>query len=146
MKLTRHTDYALRLLMTLALQPEAPRTIDDVARSFRISADHLRKVAQTLARAGFIRTARGRGGGVKLARAPAAIVLGAVVRATEESFALVECQAPEAAHCAIAAACVLPRPLQLAVQAFLEVLDRYTLADLVTGPHRRGKLRDLLAP
>lgn len=145
MKLTRHTDYALRLLMALAAKPDSPLTIAAVAKRYRISTEHLRKVAQTLVRGGFVRAVRGRGGGMMLARPAAAIGLGAVVRATEEHFAPVECLVPGTPNCAIVSACLLPGPLRQAVKAFLDVLDRYTLADLLAGPRRTEQLRQLLS-
>ena len=69
MHLTRHTDYALRLLMLLALEPDELHTIEEVARRYGISRNHLRKIAQTLAQAGFVESLRGRGGGLRLGRA-----------------------------------------------------------------------------
>jgi len=86
MRLTRHTDYALRLLMLLAMEPEAKHTIGEAARRYHISRNHMMKVAQTLVQAGFVGGLRGRRGGLRLERQAEAINLGAVVRATEESL------------------------------------------------------------
>ena len=83
MRLTLHTDYALRLLMLLAIEPENRHTIEEVAQRYDISRNHLMKVTQTLSQAGFLESLRGRGGGLRLSRFPASINLGAVVRATE---------------------------------------------------------------
>ena len=91
MRLTLHTDYALRTLMLLALEPDEVHTIASIAKRYRISRNHLMKVAQTLIEAGFVDGIRGRNGGLKLAKPPAEIILGDVVRITEDGFALVEC-------------------------------------------------------
>jgi Rrf2 family nitric oxide-sensitive transcriptional repressor len=145
MRLTLHTDYALRLLMLLAIEPDALHTIEEAARRYDISRNHLMKVTQTLAQAGFIDSLRGRGGGLRLARPAVAIELGAVVRATEDNFALVECMDPERNTCVLSPACRLRGPIEEAMAAFIAVLDRYTLADLVKNPGTLKQMRRLLA-
>ena len=130
MKLSRYTDYALRVLMHIAVRGDRASSIPEIARAYLISEDHLRKVVHSLGREGFIATQRGRGGGLRLARPPGEINLGAVVRHTEDSFRLVPC--PE---CLISPVCRLPGVLNEAVQAFLGVLDKYTLADLSAPRH-----------
>jgi Rrf2 family nitric oxide-sensitive transcriptional repressor len=144
MRLTRHTDYALRLLMLLAAEPEAIHTIDEAARRYRVSRHHLMKVTQTLIKAGFVNGARGRGGGLRLHRPAASINLGAVVRATEENLDLVECFDPETDACVLTPACGLKAPLREGLKAFLAVLDGYSLADLVKGPTTQ-RIRRVLA-
>jgi Rrf2 family transcriptional regulator, nitric oxide-sensitive transcriptional repressor len=144
MRLTRHTDYALRLLMLLALEPEAAHTIEAVARRYRISRNHASKVAQTLIQAGFVGGARGPGGGLRLQRGAEKVNLGAVVRATEESLALVECFDSRRNACVVAPACGLREPLQAALSAFLAVLDSYSLADLIRAPSIGRGMRRLL--
>lgn len=146
MHLTLHTDYALRMLMFLALEPGSPRTIEDIATRYGISRNHLMKVAQTLVQAGFVESLRGRGGGLRLAREPAALKLGDVVRATEDGFALVECFDGARNTCLVSAACGLRNPLQEAVRAFIDVLDRYTIADLVSHPATARRMHRLLSP
>ena len=141
MRLTVYTDYALRLLTYAALSPDALITIGEVAEAYGISRNHLTKVAHQLGVAGFLETVRGKGGGLRLARKPEAIGLGEVVRHTEPDMALVPCFQPIAARCRILPGCVLQAVLADARDAFLEVLDRHTLADLV-GP--RDRLRGLL--
>lgn len=94
MRLTLYTDYALRLLMYLAVKPDALATIQEVAEAYGISRNHLMKIAQELGRGGFVETVRGRGGGLRLRTDPASIVIGDVVRATEDDFRLVECFDP----------------------------------------------------
>ncbi len=145
MRLTLHTDYALRLLMLLGLQPETAYTIEDVSRRYGISRNHLNKVVQTLAQAGFVESQRGRGGGVRLARPPAEINLGQVVRATEDNFHIVECFCREANTCVVAPACGLRDPLEQALAAFFAVLDRHSLAELVKNPSAARRMRKLLA-
>ena len=145
MRLTLHTDYALRLLMLLAVEPDAVHTIASVARRYGVSRNHLMKVAQTLVKAGIVESVRGRGGGLRLARAADGIRIGAVVRATEDGFALVECFDPKRNRCVVAPACGLRGPLEEALLAFLAVLDRSTLADLVRRPGTLRGMRQLLS-
>ena len=146
MRLTRYTDYTLRVLIYVGLHEPRQSSIAEIARAYGISESHLTKVVHQLGRLGLIRTIRGRGGGLRLAKPPADIVVGAVVRQTEDDLALVECFAGNA--CAITAPCRLRRALSEALEAFLAVLDRYTLADLIDG--RDGveiaKLLDLPDP
>ena len=144
MHLTVHTDYALRLLMLLAVRPAALHTIDSVAASYGVSRNHMSKVVLTLRRAGFVDCVRGRSGGLRLARPAAEIGLGGVVRATEEGFDLVECFDAPNNCCRITSACGLRHPLDEALDAFLAVLDRYTLDDLVRSPSRRRRMARLL--
>ena len=146
MRLTLHTDYALRMLLFLAMEPGKPRTIKDIATRFGISRNHLMKVAQTLVQSGFIESLRGRGGGLRLAREPATVRLGDVVRATEDGFTIVECFDGATNTCVVSAACGLRNPLQEALAAFLGVLDRHTLADLVKNPATARRMHRLLLP
>ena len=131
MRLTRYTDYSLRCLMYLGLHGPGLTSIGEIATAYGISAHHLTKVVHELGRSGMVETVRGRGGGIRLARPAAEIGIGAVVRATEESFALVDCFGTEG--CAIAGPCQLAPALSEALEAFLAVLDRYSLADLLRG-------------
>jgi len=145
MRLTVYSDYSLRMLIYLAAKADGLATIAEVARSYGISEHHLTKVAHQLGRSGFIATVRGKGGGLRLARPAAEIRLGEVVRQTEPDMALVPCfstaEAPSGAPCPIVPACGLRGVLGEALQAFLAVLDRYTLADLT---QQRAGLRALL--
>ncbi|MBX9928759.1 MAG: Rrf2 family transcriptional regulator [Gemmatimonadaceae bacterium] len=140
MHLTRFSDNALRCLTFLALAPQTSATTASIAASMALSEGHLMKVVQRLAALGFIETTRGRGGGIRLARPPEAIRIGTVIRATEESFRLVECFDPETNQCPIAPACVLAGVLDEALAAFLAVLDRVTLADLAVRPTQLRRL------
>ena len=142
MQLTRYSDYSLRVLIYLALDPERLVTIEEIAQSYGISKAHLMKVVHQLGLNGYVETVRGRGGGLRLARRPEEITVGEVIRSTEENMALVECFDPESSQCAIEPACGLRSVLHEALAAFLAVLDRHTLGDLVA--RRRKPLARLL--
>ena len=133
MRLTRFSDYSLRVLMYAASRGERLITIEETAATYRISRTHLMKVCHQLTRAGFLRAIRGRSGGLVLARAPSEIGIGEVLRLTEPDFVLVECFG--SGHgCAIAPRCRLQGVLHEALAAFLATIDRYTLADLMLNP------------
>lgn len=140
MHLTRFTDNALRCLTYLALHPGETETVGEIARRMSLSEDHLVKVVQRLAHLGYVETMRGRGGGVRLIKTAGEINVGAVVRQTEENFRLVECFDAQANHCPIAPSCGLAPALDEALNAFLGVLDRYTLEDFVQQPKRLVRL------
>jgi Rrf2 family transcriptional regulator, nitric oxide-sensitive transcriptional repressor len=142
MRLTAYSDYSLRLLMYLALKEDGLPTIAEVAQSYAISKNHLMKVAHQLGVAGYVETVRGRQGGLRLAKPPEAIRIGEVVRHTEPDMAIVMCFEPINATCVIEPCCVLKQALEKACQAFVEVLDGYTLRDLVKP---RTSLRALLS-
>jgi Rrf2 family nitric oxide-sensitive transcriptional repressor len=139
-RLTVYTDYALRMLMYLAMKEDQLATIAEIAESYDISKNHLMKVAHQLGVAGYVETVRGRGGGLRLAKPIEAIGLGAVVRYTEPDMAIVSCFEPVNAACTIQPCCVLKRALKKARDAFIEVLDGYTLADLVRPQARLTSL------
>jgi Rrf2 family nitric oxide-sensitive transcriptional repressor len=141
MRMTVHTDYALRLLMYLALKKDRLATITEIAATYDISRNHLAKVAYELGVAGYVVSVRGRGGGIRLAKPVEAIILGEVVRKAEPDMAFVQCMKPGGISCALIPACVLRRAVMLAGSAFLEVLDGYTLGDLI---QQGAKLRALL--
>jgi Rrf2 family nitric oxide-sensitive transcriptional repressor len=135
MRLTRYTDYAMRVLLHLAARDDGLSSIAEIAGLYKISQNHLMKVVQDLGKAGFVRTVRGRGGGIALARPADQIVVGQVVRQTEEGFQLVDCSS-----CVIAPACTLPRVLNEATAAFIAVLDKYSLEDLLDQRHQMRAL------
>jgi Rrf2 family nitric oxide-sensitive transcriptional repressor len=141
MRLTKHTDYSLRVLVYLGVRPERVATIEEVADAYAISRNHLMKVVHRLATHGLIQTQRGRNGGFRLARDPSKIGLGSVVRMTEPDFAVVECMDPQGNGCTIDGSCLLRGVLEEATDAWFAVLDRYTLADLMEP---RGRLAELL--
>jgi Rrf2 family nitric oxide-sensitive transcriptional repressor len=124
--------------MHLAARPDRLASIGEMARTYRISQNHLMKVVHDLRKEGFLDAVRGRAGGVRLARPAEEIRIGDVVRHTEGGFELVDCES-----CVIARACSLTGALNKALAAFMDVLDNYTLAELVRERH--GGLQQLLA-
>lgn len=143
MHLTQFSDYSLRVLIYLGLRGDSLSTIHDVAAHYGISENHLMKVVNGLSRLGYVDTVRGRNGGLRLAKAPQAISIGAVIRETEDDLALVECFDPKHNACRITEACALRHALGEAQAAFFAVLDDYRLSDLVR-PTVRPRLRRLL--
>lgn len=133
-RLTQWTDYSLRVLMyCAATQGRAtPPTISEIAQAHGISRSHLTKIAMTLSAAGWLETTRGRGGGLRLLQAADQINLGAVVRQTETDFTLVECFDSAENTCRLNGLCKLKDTLHEAMAQYLAVLDKVTLADLVT--------------
>lgn len=127
MRLTRYTDYSLRVLIHLALHDDRLCSIGEMSRTYDVSHNHLMKVVNALARDGFIQTVRGRAGGMRLARPPEEITVGEVVRRTEEGFELADCSG-----CALSPACGLTSVLAKGMQAMLAVFDSFTIADLLT--------------
>src|ERR1700720_3356300 len=130
MRLTLWTDYALRTLIYVGAKGARLSTIAEIAESFDISKTHLMKVVNRLGQQGYIDTIRGKGGGMRLARPPAEIRVGGVVRETEEELAGMG-GLRETGFCRIEGCCVLRRALREATLAFLQTLDGYTLADLL---------------
>lgn len=130
MRLTQYTDFSIRVLIYLGLHPDRRCTIQEIAEGYGISRNHLMKVVQQLASAGFVTSARGSGGGLTLPRAPEQINLADVVAEMEPDFAMVECFR-ENNECVITPACRLPPMLARATRAYLDVLRDYTLADLL---------------
>jgi Rrf2 family nitric oxide-sensitive transcriptional repressor len=127
MRLTTYTDYSMRVLLYLAARPSRMCSISEISRAYGISQNHLMKVVHGLGKLGYVASARGRTGGIRLALAAEEISIGAVVRQTEDSFDLVDCQ-----RCVISSACGFSGALDEALAAFMAVLDRYTLADLLS--------------
>jgi Rrf2 family nitric oxide-sensitive transcriptional repressor len=143
MKLTLHTDYALRMLVYLAVNRDGSPRVADVAESYGISRNHLLKVALRLGRLGYLTTVRGRSGGIALARKPEEINLGEVVRQMEDGFALVECMRADGGVCAISPVCRLKGVVVRAVEAFLSVFDDYSLADIAGNREALAQLLGL---
>lgn len=149
MRLTTFSDYALRVLMYAAAAGERLITIEETAKTYDISRAHLMKVVNILTRTGYLKGQRGRAGGFTLAKPPEAINLGAVVRATEPDFALVECFAT-GNQCIVTRRCRLPDVLNEALNAFVSTLDRHTLADVMLTKRDfavpRGPVRQTRGP
>lgn len=131
MRLTRHTDYALRVLMYLARKSDGLSTIKEIAGRYGISENHLMKVVHQLGRNGYITTIRGRRGGMRLAAAPNQINIGAVVRSCEDDLGIVECFDEKTNSCSISGACGLAGIIDDALFAFMAVLDSKTLSDVM---------------
>lgn len=138
MRLTLWTDYALRTLIYVGAKGERLSTIAEIAESFGVSKAHLMKVVNQLGQHGYVETVRGRGGGIRLGRLPGQICIGAVVRDTEEDLAVMGCLG-QTGFCRIEGCCVLRRALREATLAFLQTLDRYTLADLLAPGGRLAR-------
>ncbi|HLG88591.1 MAG TPA: Rrf2 family transcriptional regulator [Alphaproteobacteria bacterium] len=138
MRLLASTDFALRTLMRLAVEPDRRLSTEELATDLAISRNHLQKVVQNLADAGFVKTARGVGGGVMLARPAVEIGVGAVARAFESYQPIVECFRADGGLCPLSPACFLKGVLAAAGENFYRDLDRYSLADCL-GRGRRQR-------
>lgn len=137
MKLTQFSDFALRLLMFAAANSDRLITIEEAANVYGVSRTHLMKVANQLTRHGFLKAVRGRSGGLALARGAHEIGLGAIIRAMEPDFAMVECFGA-GNRCLITPHCRLKGVVGEALAAFLAVFDRHTLADIMVRPEDFG--------
>lgn len=138
MRLNLQTDYALRLLMFLAVKQQQA-SIDEIATAYGISRNHLMKVGQRLTELGYVEARRGRGGGLTLAHSPENINVGKLVRLVESTGAFVECFDPQTNQCRITGVCGLQGALSLALGDFMARLDSYTVADLVPAPSKFQK-------
>jgi Rrf2 family transcriptional regulator, nitric oxide-sensitive transcriptional repressor len=141
-RLTGYTDYGLRVLIYLAVRPDGFGTVQSIAEAYGISRNHLMKVVHTLSRRGYIDTVRGKGGGMRLRLSPDRINVGGVIRDLESDLRLVECFGPDN-RCVITPECGLKNLLSEALRAFLAVLDRATLADLIAEPAPLRRLLDV---
>ncbi len=139
MQLKRYTDYSLRLLIYLGINPERVVSISEIAEAYDISRNHLLKVVNGLMEQGLIQTFRGKSGGLQLAKQPQKINVGEVIKYMEGNVALIDCQEP---YCSILPACTLNRVLHEAHLAFFKTLQAYTLADLIKA--KENKLLQLL--
>lgn len=146
MKLTNYTDYSLRVLMYLALKKEDElTTIQEIAEAYNISKNHLMKIIHHLGKLEYIITIRGRNGGFKLAKHPKDINIGEVVSNTEDDFSIVDCFKEGGGYCSISPSCKLKFALNEALQAFINVLNGYTLEDLVTNKAELVRLIQVLS-
>ena len=139
MRLTSYTDYSLRVLIYLSIQDERLATIKEISEQYKISRNHLMKLVHDLGKHGYVETVRGKNGGLRIGRDPAKISVGAVVRAMEKDMSIVECFDAESYNeCQILNACVLKGAMKKARKEFLDVLDGYTIKDLIKP---KSKLR-----
>lgn len=143
MRLSLQTDYALRTLMFLAAK-DGHHSIADIASAYGISKNHLMKVAQRLTAEGFVQSVRGRSGGLKLARPPAALNVGAVVRRLEDTGSFVDCFDAATNTCIVTPVCGLRHILADGLEAFAQHLDQFSVADLI--PDIEGFRQSLSPP
>lgn len=143
MRITKHTDYALRVLIFLAVNPEQRLATQSIADAFGISSNHLQKVVRALGQLGHVTLHRGASGGIELNAQPADISIGSVVRELEGREGLIECFQEETNTCIISPVCDLKGALHEALEAFYSSLDSTTLEDLVRGK-RAKRLRAVL--
>ena len=144
MRLTKQTNYAIRMMMYCDSADGLSR-VSDIARFYGLSEQFLLKILQVLTKAGFVESVRGRNGGIRLARNAKDIGLGDVVRKTEDNFALAECFEADEMVCPLEGTCGLNQALAEALKGFLDVLDRYTLADLTNNKRNIHVLLELEA-
>lgn len=130
MKLTKQTDYAFRILMFCATGGDRLSRVADISRAYGASEPFLFKILHPLVEGGIVQTVRGRNGGIRLARPASEITLADVVRLTEDNFAMAECFQPDDADCPLIETCRLTSALREALDAFLDVLEKYTIDDL----------------
>lgn len=141
MRLTRQTNYAMRILMYCAANNDRLSRIPEIAAAYSVSELFLFKILQPLVENGLVETVRGRNGGVRLGRPAGQITLFDVVRVTEENFAMAECFENDAVECPLVDSCALNSALREALNAFFAVLERHTIEDLVRA---RVDVRSLL--
>jgi Rrf2 family nitric oxide-sensitive transcriptional repressor len=130
MRLTRFSDFGLRVLMYLTRDRDAPVTIAEIARQFEVPHNHLVKVANRLAKLGWITAIRGRNGGLVLAHPADTLRIGDVIRQLEECETLVDCDDDP---CALRGRCLLKAALNAGLEAFYDKMNQFTLADVVSG-------------
>ena len=130
MKLTRFSDYAMRVMLDLGRRPGELSSIAALAEAHGISQNHLMTIVSDLVNAGYLESVRGRAGGVRLARPPETINIGELLRHTEDELTLVSC-----GDCILVRGCGFNGALGQAMGAFMRVLDGYSLADLLAGRH-----------
>ena len=141
MRLTMYTDFSLRVLMYIGAKEKSElSTILEISNAYGISKNHLMKVTYELGKLGLIETVRGRGGGIRLALLPEEINIGEVVRKTEDDFILVECFNCTTNRCVITPVCKLRNVLHQALNAYIAVLDQYTLQDLISNKEQLGAI------
>lgn len=139
MQLTRQTDYAIRVMIFLGIQQDDRLvTISDIAYHFDISRNHLMKIVHKLGQLNYIQTLRGKYGGLRLERDPSSVNLGSLVRDFETTLDIIDCKK---LTCPVVGACDLKPVMQKAQEAFMAVIDEYTLQNLLSNP---ADLRSLL--
>jgi len=142
MRLTAYTDYSLRVLIYLAVRGEERATIRDIAQHYGISRNHLMKVVQALSQNGYVIALRGKNGGLKLKIQPSEIRIGELVAATENDMALAECLGDNN-QCILTPVCRLKFILPEALKAFMDILNSYTLEDIISGSQKADLIQIL---
>nr|WP_136251591.1 Rrf2 family transcriptional regulator [Ningiella ruwaisensis] len=142
MKVTRFTDYSLRILIYLALKPDELVTIQEIADSYHISKNHLMKVVQELSNRQYVTAIRGKNGGLKLHKSADDINIGNLIREMERHTVLVECFGKDN-QCVITPSCQLKRMLAEAVEEFYKCLEKYSLKDLVGVKQKSPLIKQL---
>ncbi len=140
MRLTRFTDYALRVLLFVGRQRERTCTMSEIAAYYQISLEHLRKVVHRMAKLGYLNTSRGKGGGIILARNPATIRIGDVIVAMEEGMNIVDCHAMD---CVLLPGGSLKTALDRGARAFVAAMNEFTLADLLANRGMKKQFKNL---
>ncbi|MBO6507687.1 MAG: Rrf2 family transcriptional regulator [Roseibium sp.] len=135
MRLSQASDFALRILMATG-QSDEPQTVDRLTTSLGLAKSHVMKIVAHLARGGYLETTRGRGGGIRLAKAPDQIRLGDVVRLIEPDLGVVACLKPQPATCAFLPRCALKGAMAQASEAFLDSLNTQTLENMLVGTQK----------
>lgn len=145
-RITRYTDYSLRVLLFVALKDTQISTIGEIADAYSISKNHLRKVVHELSLKGYLTASRGKNGGMYLKGRPEDINVGVLVRDLEADLELVECFGDDN-NCVLTPVCELKNAFHHALQAFFDCLEKYTLADLLPSNNQPEMIRLLdLAP
>ncbi|MEL6734314.1 MAG: iron-responsive transcriptional regulator RirA [Pseudomonadota bacterium] len=145
MRLTKHTNYAIRMLMYCASNTEKLSRVSDIAKFYNLPEPFLLKILQSLTKAGYVKSVRGRKGGIRLAKPAQYIGLGEVVRRVEDNFELAECFQAGEAECPLITSCGLSSSLRSALDAFFAVLDEYTIDDLANNQRNLNVLVQLEA-
>jgi Rrf2 family nitric oxide-sensitive transcriptional repressor len=140
MRLTRFTDYALRVLLFVGKERERICTMSEIAAYYQISPEHLRKVVHKMAKCSYLHTSRGKGGGITLARNPATIHIGDVIVAMEEEMNIVDCHAMD---CVLLPGCSLKTALDRGARAFVAAMNEFTLADLLANRGMKKQFKNL---
>lgn len=140
MRLTKQTNYAIRIMMYCAANSGNLSQVPEIASAYGLSEVFLFKILQPLTKSGFIESVRGRNGGIRLAKDAENIRLSDVVRITEDNFEMAECFKEDGTNCPLVNSCELNAALNEALAAFFEVLDKYTIKDLASNSNRIEKL------
>ena len=143
MEVSAHADFSYRVLMYLALKKDTLVQVRIISEAYGISENHIMKVVQKLTKFGYVEAVRGRNGGIKLARSPEQINLGQVFREMEPSLKLLACFNPKTNQCPIVKSCDLTLTFKQALDAFLNVLDQKTLAQVLKKPHELRRILDI---